>query len=225
MSTQDFKPGDRVKYVATDPDTTTPSLEGHLGTVAALDALDVEVEWDNPPTGARGVLAANLRKVDATQPEDATDLDALGGLPADDDTPVVRAFVESRVKEDLSEPSVDNSEDLTEPEPLKEGDWALVWAQIDVSRPDGDGDLRVNIPAACAGGYDNAFVRSDAIVRPDAGQVPPWVKPARCTSLYDSGAGNSLMRCEHEAGHAAKHVVGWIAWTDAEAYGRVEVSS
>ena len=50
-------------------------------------------------------------------------------------------------------------------------------------------------------------------------------KPARCTSLFDSGEG-SLVRCaedEHDATTRHRFLLGY--WTDAEAYGRVEVSS
>lgn len=52
------------------------------------------------------------------------------------------------------------------------------------------------------------------------------LKPARCTSLVSSVDG-SLRRCERgEHGNEMLHLVGgYGSWTDAEAYGRVEVSS
>jgi hypothetical protein len=58
-----------------------------------------------------------------------------------------------------------------EDEPLKEGDWVQVWAQYVTSYDSGELHLRVS----GAGGYVAAH--PDAIVRPSAGQVPPWVKP------------------------------------------------
>jgi hypothetical protein len=111
---------------------------------------------------------------DATQP---TSVRVSGGAETD-----------SADVEPLSEPSVDNSEHLTEPEPLKEGDWepviqplevddwALAWVQI---LPSGQAlangwDYRV----AIGGTQATSFIRADAIVRPDAGQVPPWVNVA-----------------------------------------------
>lgn len=62
-----------------------------------------------------------------------------------------------------------------EPEPLKEGDWVHVWAQVDNAQPDMDGDLTVTVPMGVGNVESGVYVRPDAIVRPDAGQVPPWV--------------------------------------------------
>lgn len=118
----------------------------------------------------------------------------------------------------------DATDAYVEPEPLKEGDWLLVWARVDNAEPDEDGEILLYTGRPPSNGALYAAPDSDAIVRPDAGQVPPWLKPAQCTSLLATGR-TTLHRCEGEAGHQKKHVVGWVAWTDAEAYGRVEVSS
>lgn len=116
----------------------------------------------------------------------------------------------------------DDADDVyVEPEPLKEGDWCLVWAQI---LPNG---------AAMAQGWDEhvsiggtqakAYVRRDAIIStPD---TPPWVKPAQCTSLWEASP-NDYARCiKDEHDDTEPHNRPGIFWTDAEAYGRVEVSS
>lgn len=72
---------------------------------------------------------------------------------------------------DSAEPE-DKDDLYVEPEPLKEGDWCLVWAQFDTVEPDDDGDVTVDVPGS---GLGTQYVRADAIVRPDAGQVPPWI--------------------------------------------------
>ena len=71
----------------------------------------------------------------------------------------------------VTAPSVDNSEDATEPEPLKVGDAVLVWARVGTADVRG---MRVFTVDATGGEWD-AMTRPDAIVRPDAGQVPPWL--------------------------------------------------
>lgn len=132
-----------------------------------------------------------------------------------------------KVEPEHAEPE-DKDDLYVEPEPLKAGDWALAWVRIEAPKPDKDGDVSVSVPLATVSEIESGvYFRADAIVRPDAGQVPPWVKPARCTSLIERTADSLpvLMRCEGEAGHQTMHVVGWVAWTDTEAYGRVEVSS
>lgn len=105
----------------------------------------------------------------APEPEDTDEIDSLGGLPADDDTPVVRAFVASRVKRDMTEDADD-----VEPEPLKEDQHVLVWARVEDIHPDGEIQVAVEaghnrFPAA------HPYITRDAIVRPSAGQVPPWL--------------------------------------------------
>lgn len=79
-----------------------------------------------------------------------------------------------KVEPEHAEPE-DKDDLYVEPEPLKEGDWCLIWAQFDTVEPDDDGDVTVDVPGS---GLGTQYVRADAIVRPDAGQVPPWVKPA-----------------------------------------------
>lgn len=119
----------------------------------------------------------------------------------------------------------EDKDDLyVEPEPLKAGDAVLVWVRVAGTDYLDEVDVQFS---RIDDSTESQLVRADTIVRPDAGQVPPWVKPAQCTSLVERTADSLpvLMRCEHEAGHEAKHVVGWVAWTDAEAYGRVAVSS
>lgn len=125
---------------------------------------------------------------------------------------------------DATEP--EDKDDLhVEPEPLKEGDWCLVWGQVDkVESPAGS---FVSIGRS----GERRYFAANAIVRPDAGQVPPWVKPVRCTSLLRMSDGFIVVQCEGPTGHQHErdipkdHEAGEWIWTDAEAYGRVEVSS
>ena len=122
-------------------------------------------------------------------------------------------------------PGPRNEDTDVEPEPLKEGDWVQVWAQVN-RRADSDGDLLLISSAygEAAPSSTKFYARSDAIVRPSAGQVPPWVKPERCTSLY-MGDG-ALWQCDARPDHAAAlHGFGAFTWNDAEEYGRVEVRS
>lgn len=130
------------------------------------------------------------------------------------------------IVEPVTEPSVDNSEDLTEPE-LKKGDWVQVWAEF-VDGPDEDGDVRVRIRS-----YDDSpmagYARSDAIIRPADGATPPWVKPAQCPSLKDM-SDSVRIQCAKDANvlvhlHRAVYAGVEVRWPDDEAYGRVEVSS
>ena len=74
----------------------------------------------------------------------------------------------------------DATDAYDEPEPLKEGDWVQVWAQISRPRSGSDTECRFFFGVKNADGtpkdsYDER-VRNDAIVRP-ADEVPPWVKP------------------------------------------------
>lgn len=123
----------------------------------------------------------------------------------------------------LDEPTEPEDKDdlYVEPEPLKAGDWGLVWARV----------TAVQETTACMEFIGNAAINPsnrtvalNAIVRPAAGQVPPWVKPSRCTSLreYDGGV---LKRCINDASYVGHHFDGRVSWTDDEAYGRVEVRS
>lgn len=68
----------------------------------------------------------------------------------------------------------DKADLYVEPEPLKEGDWVQVWAKVHDPSPRDDElvELRVRIRG---GGMATAYTTNDAIVRPDAGQVPPWI--------------------------------------------------
>lgn len=57
------------------------------------------------------------------------------------------------------------------------------------------------------------------------GTITP-VKPARCTSVYmPAPRAFTLHWCEDAEGHAGDHEAGFTTWTDAEAYGTVEVLS
>lgn len=126
---------------------------------------------------------------------------------------------------DAAEPE-DKADLYVEPEPLKAGDWALAWVRIEAPKPDKDGDVSVSVPLATVSEIESGvYFRADAIVRPDAGQVPPWVKPAQCTSLWEASP-NDYARCiKDEHDDTEQHNRPGIFWTDAEAYGRVEVSS
>lgn len=88
-----------------------------------------------------------------------------------------------RKVEPAAEPE-DKDDLYVEPEPLRKGDAVLVWVTVD-GRVDSDGDVRLK--PAFFGEVDptmeHFYSRSDAIVRPDAGQVPPWVKPAQTNDI------------------------------------------
>lgn len=77
-------------------------------------------------------------------------------------------------------PEPEDTDDV-ESEPLKEDQHVLVWARVLDAKPDGDGEVEVSLHRA--DGYQTSYATTytlpDAIVRPDAGQVPPWVKPRR----------------------------------------------
>ncbi|MGH3997737.1 MAG: hypothetical protein ACRDTJ_09780 [Pseudonocardiaceae bacterium] len=142
--------------------------------------------------------------IDATQPEDATD-----------------AYVEP-----LTEPSVDNSEDLTEPESLEDDQYVLVWARVVDAKPDIDGEIQMY--AGAGEGGDRGFYlmpNDDAIVRPEAGQVPPWVKPARCTSLAtraeDEGTFARCVVTQHDPHDFHNDGPKGGTWTTAEESGRL----
>lgn len=140
----------------------------------------------------------------------------------------VDLYIETAWDRAATEPSVDNSEDATEPEPLKEGTPVLVWAVVERPEIDSDGEVLLQMHGD-GGGNGYAYTRPDAIVRPTDGATPPWVKeekPVRCGSVYMPAAHVFTLRhCEHSEGHDGEHMAGFGAWTDAEAYGRVEVSS
>lgn len=111
--------------------------------------------------------------------------------------------------------------DATQPEPLKGGDWVQIWAKVhDPSPKDGElVALRVRIRG---GGMAIAYTTDDAIIRPDAGQMPPWVKPARCTSLKRTmGNRYAVWQCTHNAPHNDMHKCGDAAWTTADESGRI----
>lgn len=136
---------------------------------------------------------------DLTEPEDADDLDTLGGLPADDDTPAVRAFVESRVKEDLFEDADD-----VEPEPLKEGDWCLVWMKYE--RTDNLHIVHASLTEPSGVGRE-VYVHPDAIVRPAAGDLPPWVKP-----IEEPTTLGTVVFCEEGSVFVRVHAYGKKPW-------------
>ena len=163
------------------------------------------------------------RKVDAEDKDNLYVEDVTEA--ADDDT---------SAPANVTEPSVGNSDDATEPEdkadlyvepePLKAGDWIQVWARVDDNE---DVDVAVEsghtrLRLFMADDWFHAGVRNDAIVRPDAGQVPPWVKPARCTSLWE--AGGRYARCDLNDGHKGDphgtQAEGWM-WTTADEAGRI----
>lgn len=61
-----------------------------------------------------------------------------------------------------------------EAEPLKEGDWVQVWAQVHEFKSESLASVEIKMR------HGNTFEvvpHPDAIVRPSAGQAPPWVKP------------------------------------------------
>ena len=124
----------------------------------------------------------------------------------------------------------DATDAYVEPEPLKEGAAVLVWAKVaNGGIEDSDDMFRVWINPDGARFALVVQVEPDAIVRPDAGQVPPWVKPAQCTSLKDM-SDSVRIQCAKAADvlvhmHRAVYAGVEVRWPDDEAYGRVEVSS
>lgn len=118
-------------------------------------------------------------------------------------------------------------------EPLRKDEWVQVWARVEEPKPDFDGDieLRLDRTNVMASGerWSAVWARPDAIVRPNAGQVPPWVKPAQCTSLKDM-SDSVRIQCAKDADvlahmHRTVYAGVEVRWPDEEAYGRVEVSS
>ncbi len=107
----------------------------------------------------------------------------------------------------------DETDAYVEPEPLKEGDAVLVWAKVVDPERDALGDFAIDVMYGAT--FDRTFARLDAIVRPDAGQVPPWVKPAQGTSLVRA-VGGEYIRCElgsHPPGTLHSRV-GGFSWTE-----------
>jgi hypothetical protein len=122
---------------------------------------------------------------------------------------------------DATEPE-DKADLYVEPEPLKEGDWAQIWVMV--LKPDLIGEVwKVALDGEAS---KEAYVRSDAIVRPDAGQVPPWLKPAQCTSLTLTTSLTSFWRCdknEHGDDEPHKSMTG-ERWTTEQEVGRITES-
>lgn len=125
---------------------------------------------------------------------------------------------------------LEDKDDLyVEPEPLKEDDAVLLWARVVDAKPDSDGEVEVSLRRA--DGYQTSYATTytlpDAIVRPDAGQVPPWVKPARCTSLLMVDKTTNLRQCTRDGqqAHTIHQDSRGTTWVTAAEYGRVEVSS
>lgn len=86
----------------------------------------------------------------------------------------------------------DRDDLYVEPEPLKEGDWCLAWVQVDNPRANDDGNIMVAIPRV------NRFwlmanIQPDAIVRPSAGQVPPWLEVERAEAKAISAIKTALV--------------------------------
>lgn len=190
-----FKPGDRVEYVGNPK-------SGYVS---------------NYLIGKHGTVAQqeNLSRGSVPVKWDHRPLVVDGVLALN-----IRHLPDAPEPEDTDDP---------EPEPLKEGDWVQVWAQVNRLRSDGDTVIRFFYGVKHADGtpkdhYDER-VRNDAIVRPAAGQVPPWVKPAQCTSLWEASP-NDYARCiKDEHDDTERHNRPGVFWTTAEEYGRVEVSS
>ena len=121
-------------------------------------------------------------------------------------------------------PEHDEPEDATdayvEPEPLKEDQHVLVWAKV---VRESDDSVYVSVGSEDLD-WRQAWVGADAIVRPDAGSLPPWVKPARCTSLFMVNR-IKLRQCGRPDDGHEMHSAGSVSWRDATAYGTVEISS
>lgn len=252
MSAQ-FSKGDRVRKTTVEHTVMSQGLTDHgeefakkgaVGTVADVEAPTLMwVEWDEG-TPSR-INAEHLEKVEpefvvGQQVKDG-DYDRLpvgakagtlektgehewrdlSGRPLFQEPHATRTLTHLP---DAAEPE-DKDDLYVEPEPLKEGDWVQVWAQVKTARPDEHGEFEVCLHFQDGARTAGIFVRPDAIVRTDAGQVPPWVKPAQCSSLLMVDKTTNLRQCVRpEDGHD-EHVAYGVVWTDAEAYGRVEVSS
>jgi hypothetical protein len=92
---------------------------------------------------------------------------------------------------DAPEPE-DKADLYVEPEPLKEGDWVQVWAQVVDGRPDGEGEIEIRSLRA-SDRYYSTYTLPDAIVRPSAGQVPPWLEVERAEAKAISAIKTALV--------------------------------
>ena len=79
----------------------------------------------------------------------------------------------------------DKADLYVEPEPLKEGDWVQVWAQVEEQPAEVDepGDMWLSIPYDSHGHMASTYVASFNIIRTD--DTPPWVKE-ESVSLLDA---------------------------------------
>jgi hypothetical protein len=115
----------------------------------------------------------------------------------------------------------DATDASVEPEPLRKGDHVLVWVTVD-GRADSDEDVRLK--PAFFGEVDPSmehfYSRTDAIVRPDAGQVPPWVKPVEepmgLGAVVDAEHAGEDVRFVRVGGDDTRHP--WYAWLDERSY-------
>jgi hypothetical protein len=119
-------------------------------------------------------------------------------------------------------PDATQPEDATgayvEPEPLKEGDAVLVWAKVER-----EGDDKNNFYVSVGSedlDWRKAWVDTAAIVRPDAGQVPPWVKaieePMGLGAVVDAEHAGEDVRFVRVGGDDTRHP--WYAWLDERSY-------
>lgn len=205
MSAQEFKVGDIIRN--DDYDRLPIGSVVRLGLGFATWTKASDGLWRD----ASEVVAADgeIKRFNRT-------LTHLPDAPEPEDTDDVEPEEELAVWEKALLAEVD-----VEPEPLKEGDALLIWARV---RGFAD-DRAVHVDITTRHAHALRLVpHADAIVRPDAGQVPPWVKPARCTSLYQGAPTHALWRCDKpEHNEIIPHGTdgSCSTWTTADEAGRI----
>lgn len=116
-------------------------------------------------------------------------------------------------------PEPEDTDDV-EPEPLKEGDWVQVWARVeDEQYVNSESNVLLSV-VDIDDAPGNVWARHDAIVRPDAGQVPPWVKPVEepkgLGAVVDAEHAGEDVRFVRVGGDDTRHP--WYAWLDERSY-------
>ena len=204
MSTQEFKPGDKVRCIETWTTSVVDrgdefTVADVRGTASGVQQVLVDGEW---------VPARYFEKV---APEWTVGQTVRGGdyarLPVgsvvleeeDDDAvksvPITKTGADEWTNQ--GHPGVFASADLSydertlthlgdgiadveivEPEPLKDDAVVLVWARVRSAVPDCDGEIKIALHRADS--QDKEYwTLPDGIVRPNEGQVPPWIEPAQ----------------------------------------------
>lgn len=160
-------------------------------TVASVPVLKTgEDEWTNqgwPGVFTNAEMADDVRTLtrlgDGTPPPKCT---GEGGCKAEVHYHGCYADVPPAKCDDPSEHGTQTEGNSTgphlhfevEPEPLNDDDIVLVWARVRSAVPDCDGEIKIALHRADS--QDKEYwTLPDGIVRPNEGQVPPWIEPAQ----------------------------------------------